>query len=219
MHLLGKSQLVKTGPLDHGDWNYRPILGAIIRQRFHLALALLSAERTPRLLEIGYGSGMFLPELAQRADELYGIDIHPHREAVAAALRAAGVRARLVRGSATELPFDDRYFDCLLAMSVLEFIPDIDSACREMRRVLQPQGVLVVVTPGHSVILDWGLELLTRQSPRDDYGDRRRGVAPALLKCFRVEEHRRFPSHCPEAVTLYHAYKLRPRPADSFGAR
>src|SRR5256885_8746113 len=86
LHLLPAEVLVKTGPVDHADWNYRPLLGAIQRSRFRLLLDLLDAERFGRLLEIGYGSGVFLPELARHSRELYGIDIHEKSDHVAESL-------------------------------------------------------------------------------------------------------------------------------------
>src|SRR4029078_12268937 len=84
-HLLPEEVLVKTGPVDHADWNFRPVLGVIQRARFRLLLDLLGGERVDRLLEVGYGSGVFLPELARRCRSLYGVDIHREPERVTAA--------------------------------------------------------------------------------------------------------------------------------------
>src|ERR1041384_3326977 len=95
LHLLPQRALVKTGPVDHADWNFRPMLGAIQRSRFRLLLRLLSPQRFDRLLEIGYGSGVFLPELARRCRELHGLDVHEEPERVAAALAAFDVKASL----------------------------------------------------------------------------------------------------------------------------
>src|SRR5258707_11683579 len=93
LRLLPEEILVKTGPVDHADWNYRPLLGSIQRSRFRLVLRLLDGERFARLLEIGYGSGVFLPELARRCDDLHGIDIHDEPERVAASLQKLDVKA------------------------------------------------------------------------------------------------------------------------------
>jgi hypothetical protein len=55
MNLLPREALVKTGPVNHADWNYRPFLGLIQRIRWRLVRAFLGEQRYARLLEIGYG--------------------------------------------------------------------------------------------------------------------------------------------------------------------
>jgi ubiquinone/menaquinone biosynthesis C-methylase UbiE len=194
LHLLPEEVLVKTGPVDHADWNFRPVLGAIQRARFRLLLNLIGGERFDRLLEIGYGSGVFLPELARRSRSLYGIDIHREPERVAAALGKLDVRASLSTASAEALPFEDGFFDAAVAVSSFEFIGDFDRACQEIGRVVGPRGVFFVVTPGDSPILDAGLKVMTGADARRDYGGRRKEVMPALHRHFRVEASRSFPS-------------------------
>jgi ubiquinone/menaquinone biosynthesis C-methylase UbiE len=194
LHLLPEEVLVKTGPVDHADWNFRPFLGAIQRSRFRLLLGLLGAERFDRLLEIGYGSGVFLPELARHCRSLYGVDIHQEPDRVVEALGKLEVRASLSTASAESMPFEDGFFDAAVAVSSFEFIADFDRACREIRRVIGPRGAFFVVTPGDSPILDAGLKLLTGADARRDYGGRRKEVMPALARHFRVDRAKSFPS-------------------------
>ena len=109
----------------------------------------LLPEHVGRLLEIGYGSGILMPELNRRCDELFGIDPHPHADDVAARLRSHNIHAQLASGSAEKLPYANGMFDRAIAISSIEFVPDADVACREIIRVLKPDGRLIVVTPGH----------------------------------------------------------------------
>src|SRR4051794_31924358 len=146
--LLPRSALIRTGPVDCADWNYRPLLGWLQRKRFGLITHLLPRDRVGRLLEMGYGSGVFMPELAQRCEELHGIDIHPHAGEVELRLAEHGVAAKLARGSAENLPYDDATFDVVVAVSSLEFVTDINAATSEIHRVLRTTGCLVLVTPG-----------------------------------------------------------------------
>ena len=206
--LLPPAAFVRTGPVDHGDWNYRFPLGPISRRRLALATKLLPA-RVGRLLKIGYGSGVHMPHWATTADELFGIDPHPHAEEVTAVLKAHGVAAALTSGSAEAMPYPDGHFDCALAISALEFIPDLDAACREVRRVLTPDGRFVVVTPGRSPVVDFGLKLLAGTSAKTDYGDRRAAVVPTLLRHFDVEKTTSFPRLVSKIVCLYTAFRLK----------
>ena len=182
LRLLPEHALLTTSAVDHGNWNYRPILGRIQRLRFNLIRSMLQGSHAQRLLEIGYGSGIFLPELARYADQLYGIDPHPFSDEVAQVLAQNGVHASLVRGTATQMPYENAFFQIVVAVSVLEFIDDLPLACREVKRVLSPGGIFVMVTPVHSPLLDLGLQLITGTSPRDDFRDRRPRILPCLLR-------------------------------------
>ena len=208
MKLLGNAQLLKTGPVDHADWNYRPFLGAIQRSRFRLALRLLDNRRFHRLLEIGYGSGVFLPELALHCDELYGVDVHQMPEPVSRVLASGNVDAKLYTASATQLPFPDGFLDGIVAVSSLEFVEGLQQACAEIARVLTPDGWLVVITPGHSPLVDLGLRLLTGESPKADYGGRREQLIPQVLQHFKVARELRIPWALSSLVCLYRGLRL-----------
>jgi ubiquinone/menaquinone biosynthesis C-methylase UbiE len=208
MRLLPKKALLKTGDVDHADWNFRPLLGSISRWRFRLVLSLLGPRHFPRLLEIGYGSGVFLPELARHCDELFGLDCHAWHQDVQEILHRSAVQASLVSASMTAMPFEDQAFDCVVAVSTLEFVDDVAAACREVRRVLRPGGTFVVVTPGQSWLVDFGLKMLTGKSAHDDFGERRQRVVPALRKHFRLRQRRTAPPFATFLLHLYTGFQL-----------
>jgi ubiquinone/menaquinone biosynthesis C-methylase UbiE len=208
--LLPPEDFLPTGPVDHADWNYRFLLGWISRQRLKLAGKLLP-PKIDRLLKIGYGSGVHLPHWATKCRELYGIDPHRDAQRVTATLAKHNVTAQLTSGTAESMPYPDHHFDCLLAISSIEFIPDLVWACQEMHRVLQPSGKLVIVTPGRSPVVDLGLRILTGESAKNDYGDRRAKVVPTLQNQFEIEKVATFPILVNKIVCLYSAMRLRPK--------
>lgn len=183
--LLPESSLLRTGPVDHADWNYRPVIGSIQRLRFRLIRRLLGKQSHGRLLEIGYGSGVFMPELARHAGELFGIDPHTMATEVEDVLRKHGVEASLVTGSAEVLPYADGFFDCVVSVSAIEYVDDIEAACRELTRVLKPGGRLVIATPGKSPVWDLALRVSTGEDP-GQYSDRRERLLPTLKQHFTV---------------------------------
>src|SRR2546422_279428 len=187
LNLLPPRALLKTGSLDHADWNFRPFLGRIQSLRFKLVLSLFPPYRVPRLLEVGYGSGVFMPELAPRARELYGIDIHDQEKQVAEVLVQHDISARLFQGDVTHMAFPDNFFDAVIAVSTLEFVNDQESACQELKRVLTPDGFLIVVTPGHSPVVDLGLRILTGKKAQEDFQGRRESLVPTLERHFSLE--------------------------------
>jgi len=209
--LLPSDSIVKTGPYDHADWCYEGLLGYIMRQRYELVRTMLSEDKVERLLEIGYGSGIFMPELGKHANQLFGADVHPHAQEVTSALARCGITADLRTADAAALPFPDQYFDIVVGVSSLEFIEDLNATCREIARVLKPNGALIVVTPGASPLLDFGLWLFTRQSAKRDFSGRRDFVVPALHRHFDSVNIIRFPKAVPSSLTIYRALKLRPR--------
>lgn len=211
MRLLPKQLLDKTGPVDRAEWNSRLLLGWISRKRFRMAHSQLPGGRVGRLLEIGYGSGIFLPELAEHAVEVFGVDIHDHQDGVARALARCGMHARLYRAGAEDMPFPTDYFDVVIGVSCLEFISDLDAAACETKRVLSPDGVFIAVSPNTSRIIDMGFRLLTGQNAEADFQGRREKVMPTLLRYFDVDQRVGWPSG--PIMPLYWSLRLRPKQA------
>jgi ubiquinone/menaquinone biosynthesis C-methylase UbiE len=206
--LLNRHDLIRTGPVDHADWTYRPLLGLIVRSRFRLISKFLPVKKVGRILEIGYGSGVFMPELARHCDHLYGIDVHSHSQTIQRLLRNRGVSVELATASAESMPYQDHFFDVVVAVSSLEFILDLAKAAAEIVRVLKPTGYLVIVTPGHSPLVDFGLKALTGESARNDFGTRRERLMPTLLEYFTVDRRSYFPPLAHHIACLYSAWRL-----------
>jgi len=211
LHLLPADALIATSDVDHADWNFRPVVGNVIRLRYEMLQKILAYRHFGSVLEIGYGSGVFMPHLGRQSDHLCGIDPHPRCREVTEVLNRFGVSAELVTGSATEMPYPDQSFDLVLAASAMEFIDDLPKACREIARVLRPEGVLAVVTPGESPLLDLGLKILTGASPRKDFGNRRRSIIPTLLEHFELRQRLDRPRCLHHLVRLYTAFELAPK--------
>lgn len=206
--LLPPQDLIRTGLLDQGSWNYRPgPLGPLMRHRYTLAcdaLDDLPCGPDHHVLEIGYGSGIFLPELARRFASVTGVDPHRHAAAVGEALHHRGVRADLIHGRAEHLPLPDHRLDVAVAVSCLEFIDDLDGVCAELRRVLRPGGYLVVVTRGPSPVLDVGMWLLSGEQAGDSFQGRRH-VVPTLERWFDPVSRRKV---LPGPLTPVNPYQL-----------
>ncbi len=207
IELLPEAAARPTSPIDHPQWNFLPVLSAVQRLRFRMALKLLGGRHYGRLLEIGYGSGIFLPALARRCDELHGIDPHPMTRQVCEALDGYGVVATLAHGNAEALPYEEGFFDAVVAVSTLEYVTAIDEACEEIRRVLAPGGVLIVITPGATPLWNLALRVATREGP-GQYGDRRQKLQPALLRHFRLDGRVGVPPVGGDLVRLYTGLRL-----------
>jgi demethylmenaquinone methyltransferase/2-methoxy-6-polyprenyl-1,4-benzoquinol methylase len=116
-------------------------------------LEKLAAASGERILEIGFGTGHCLVELAQAVGSdgrVFGIDLSEKMYALAQkVVQDAKVsdRVELSLGDAAELPFEEASLDGIFMSFVLELFdtPEIPAVLAECRRVLKPGGRLVVV--------------------------------------------------------------------------
>ena len=100
-----------------------------------------------RALEIGPGSGIYLPLLAELADEVVVTDIEP--DFLDRAREVVGERPAVgfVVDDITRTRLEPGSFDLILCTAVLEHIDDWKGALASMARLLRPGGVLVLSTP------------------------------------------------------------------------
>jgi SAM-dependent methyltransferase len=207
--LLDENHLICTGRSDKAHWVHSRVLGPLQRKRFQLALKLLGDHRFGRLLEIGYGSGVFLPELARHCEKLYAADVHVRGGSVREILTKRNVSVQIVRATMAALPFADGCMDCVVAISCLEYCPDQDAVCKAIRRILVPGGLLVLVTPGYSRLVDFGLCALTGTDAREEYGLRRETLIASLEKYFAITARINFPVGFASSCNLYRAFGVR----------
>jgi ubiquinone/menaquinone biosynthesis C-methylase UbiE len=118
----------------------------ITRERLRKVLRPVPGER---LLEIGPGTGYYSLDMAEWVEPEGKVELFDlQREFLDHVMRAAAARglANLTptQGDATSLPFEDASVDAVILTAVLGEIPDSDAALREIRRVLRPDGRLVV---------------------------------------------------------------------------
>ena len=58
--------------------------------------------------------------------------------------------------------FANNFFDAVVAVSLLEFVPDLPKAINEIKRILKSDGVFITICPMGSKFLDF-LFLCTQQ--------------------------------------------------------
>lgn len=118
----------------------------ITRQRLR---GVLTPSPGERLLEIGPGTGYYTLDLAEWVGPEGKVEIFDlQREFLDHTTRRAAERGLAnvlpTQGDATALPYEDRSMDAVILTAVLGEIPDTGTALREIRRVLEPGGRLVV---------------------------------------------------------------------------
>ncbi|MCA9960822.1 MAG: class I SAM-dependent methyltransferase [Anaerolineales bacterium] len=102
----------------------------------------------PYILDVATGTGRlpwFLLQQPTFHGRVVGLDASAKMLSQAAAkLDGFHARAALVQGTAVPLPFPDNTFHAVTCLESLEFFPSDEAALRDMIRVLQPGGLLLV---------------------------------------------------------------------------
>ncbi len=107
-------------------------------------LAAIGDVRGLDVLDVGCGEGYLARELDRRgAGQIIGADRSPALVAAAREASAGQPNTEFAEADAASLPFDDRYFDLVVANHLFNDLPDIDGPVREIARVLRPGGLLV----------------------------------------------------------------------------
>lgn len=105
-----------------------------------------SAQDSIHVLECGSGPGFLLKFLERWFPKanLFGLDIDTQLINEA---RAQSLRAHFVQASAMEIPHSDATFDLVIALHLVEHLPQPARFFVEARRVLRREGLLVIATP------------------------------------------------------------------------
>ena len=122
----------------------------------------------PRILDVGCGTGANLKMLASYG-KAEGLDIS--RQALEFCRQRGLESVKL--GAIEQLPYEDGSFELVTALDVIEHLDDDLMGLKEMRRVLRPDGRVLLFVPAFMFL--WGVQ--------DDVSNhRRRYTLPGLLK-------------------------------------
>lgn len=116
-----------------------------VQKLYAASLCNLLAQRAPgkRLLDIGFGSG-YLAELAQAYGfEVFGVDSSPGK--VEQLWPRFGPRLQQIIMGRDDIPWQS--FDVIIMSHVIEHLPNPAATISEVRRLLNPHGLLYVAVP------------------------------------------------------------------------
>jgi phosphatidylethanolamine/phosphatidyl-N-methylethanolamine N-methyltransferase len=132
------------------DWIFAPGRSAAI---WHLGL-----QPSDSILEVGIGTGLNLP-LYPAACHLTGIDLSQEMldKAVERVQTLAMPNVRLKVMDATSMDLADDEFDKALATYTISAVPDPVAVLREMKRVVKPDGTIVILNHFRSLnpVVGW----------------------------------------------------------------
>lgn len=175
--------------------DYDRVMSFFERRLFGRLRARLIPKAVGDVLEVGGGTGANLM-LYENADSLTLTDPDPKMiELAEAKPRRTGIPILFEVAAAEELPFPDANFDTVVSTLVLCSVSDPDRALDEIRRVLRPDGKLLLlehVRPP-AAMLGFFADVLTPLQKRLAGGCHlnRRTVETVAERGFAVEDIRR----------------------------
>ena len=103
------------------------------------------------VLEVGAGAGANFPHYdPARVTKLYALEPNPGMIALAEPQRPANLAVEYLESPGERIPLQDASVDSVVSTFTLGTIPDVLSALRGIRRVLQPKGKLIFLELGGS---------------------------------------------------------------------
>lgn len=201
-----RENLIKTSWEDSLDLYYTPLIRIVYLHRFKMAVDLLEGKKYANLLDLGFGCGIFLKELARYADRLYGIDTHENTDGVRQMAAKEGFLADLRQGNIYAVPFAENQFDCVVSMSVLEHLTDLDRALSEIRRIAKKDADIILGFPVKNAFTDAFFKALG-YSAKEIHPSDHREIIRAIKRHFKVVKVNKYPNGIPAACGLYWVVK------------
>jgi len=147
-----------------------------------------------KILDLGFGDGRNMPLLFNLGFDVHGIEISDEINDLACKrLERLGVTAQLKTGRSACIPYEEGYFDFVLACHSCYYIDPgttFDTVLDEVRRVLVPRGVFICSLPMHDTYILQDAERLGDGYYRitnDPYGYRKDTVFRAFSSREEVE--------------------------------
>lgn len=131
-----------TTPLDRwtiGD-AYERYMGRWSRQLAPRILQGLEVAARHRWLDVGCGTGALCAAIVERCEPASVIGVDPSEGFLATARARLGDQVAWHRAGADAMPLADASVDCTVSSLVLNFVPDVQAALREMARVTSNGG-------------------------------------------------------------------------------
>jgi ubiquinone/menaquinone biosynthesis C-methylase UbiE len=128
---------------DHSASVYDTQYGEEQEAKIKAALNELKLKRHSLVLDVGCGTGLLFPHIAEDVNLLVGLDLSSN------ILRQAKKRAKqflnvaLLRADADFLSFPDRTFNVIFAITLLQNMPNPLHGLREIKRVAQSKATVI----------------------------------------------------------------------------
>lgn len=134
-----------------------------LRQRLELLKANLSSlpdANFTNVLDLGCGPGTYVRYLCGKHQRVVGLDY-----SIPSLLKALGKDEKkngiYIGGDAYALPFSENSFDLILSIGTLQSMERPERVLAEVKRVLRPNGILILEYLNHFDVVNFSLKLFS----------------------------------------------------------
>lgn len=131
---------VKSNYYNKNDTFFRPANLEKIKRLYDF-----DKSKRLKILDIGCGDGKIGSQFIKKGHEVFGLDIST---SACNQAKEFGIKA-LIHDVETTFPFEDDYFDMVIATDILEHVFDPLYIVNEARRVLKNEGKFIAAIPNH----------------------------------------------------------------------
>ncbi|MEP6937504.1 MAG: class I SAM-dependent methyltransferase [Chthoniobacterales bacterium] len=139
----------------YANWKrYNPTLEA----RYDLTVrAIRELGVCGRLLDVGCGDGYLMSRVAPMMESVVGVDSEESAIRLARQKLHKFINCKVTATTGYDLPFLERSFDVVVLGDVIEHLKEPAHHLKEIGRVLQPGGALVLTTPKWRADRKWDI--------------------------------------------------------------
>jgi len=138
-----RDEHIKKNPFDEhpGDWT---------DENFNYHFEFFKPYVAGKVLDFGCGEGQFANLIQPHCESVFGIDVS--ELALQKAMKEFSSIDFKRMPDNGHLPYEDKFFDTITALDVMEHILDIETVLEEINRILKPGGHLLIATSELTVL-------------------------------------------------------------------
>lgn len=187
---------------------YSNFYGPAYIKRLSMVLKFMGNTQYENLLDLGFGSGIFLPELYSHTKKLVAVDRHRYIPLVRGMLKEEKVFSELARSDILALPFKKESFDCIVCLSMLEFVDDVDRAISEIWRIAKFNSTIIIGAPVLNKITDICYDKFVKSKyHRQLHKSNHIKIIDCIEKYLKIEKIDAYPLFIPVNFSLFFVLK------------
>lgn len=122
------------------------ITSEVMLEHLHRYAFAIEISKNKKVLDIACGEGYGSNLMSKSAAEVTGIDID-ETTINNASKKYFDKKIRFIKGSILDIPADNGYFDLITCFETLEHVSNHEKVMSELKRVLNPDGIVLISTP------------------------------------------------------------------------